>query len=155
MAANIGGVRIERVSGYHDQRGALLPFLDLERPFWTEPVAYGYLYTVRPGRIKGWGMHRRQVDRYFVLSGHLRVVLFDGRDGSATKGNFCEFFFTPKTPGLLRIPIGVWHATQNWGATLGRVANFPTARYDPKDPDKSRIDPHSGTIAFDWNLRDG
>lgn len=57
--------------------------------------------------------------------------------------------------GLLHIPQGVWHATQNWGPVLGRICNFGTARFDPKDPDKSRIDPHSGAIPFDWSLRDG
>ena len=155
MAAKIGGVRIARVAGHHDQRGSLLPFLDLGSSFWSEPVVYGYLFTTRPGRIKGWGMHRRQADRYFVLSGDLRVVLCDGRDGSPDKGHFCEFFFTRGSSGLLYIPPGVWHATQNWGRTLGRVANFPTVRYDPGDPDKYRLDPHDGGIPFDWRLRDG
>jgi dTDP-4-dehydrorhamnose 3,5-epimerase len=154
MGRNIAGVRIERVPGYHDHRGTLFPFLDFERPFWSEPVVHGYLFTIRPGRIKGWGMHKRQADRYFVLSGNLRVVLYDGRDDSPDKGNFCEIYFTPESTGLLHIPPGVWHATQNWGDSLGRVANFPTVRFDPQDPDKYRIDPKSGAIPFDWNLRD-
>jgi dTDP-4-dehydrorhamnose 3,5-epimerase len=151
----IAGVRIERVPGYHDHRGALYPFLDFERPFWSEPVVHGYMFTVRPGRIKGWGMHKRQADRYFVASGHLRVVLWDGRDESRDQKSFCELFFTPETAGLLYIPPGVWHATQNWGDSLGRVVNFPTVRFDPKDPDKYRIDPRSDAIPFDWSLRDG
>jgi dTDP-4-dehydrorhamnose 3,5-epimerase len=154
MARNIAGVRIERVSGHHDHRGALYPFLDFARPFWSEPVVHGYLFTLRPGRIKEWGMHKRQADRYFVVSGSLRVVLYDGRDDSPDKGNFCELHFTPESRGLVLIPPGVWHATQNWGGTLGRIANFPTVAFDSKDPDKYRIDPHSGAIPFDWGLRD-
>jgi dTDP-4-dehydrorhamnose 3,5-epimerase len=154
MARRIHGVRIERVPGYHDHRGALYPFLDFSRAFWSEPVVHGYLFTVQPGRIKGWGMHKRQADRYFVLSGDLRVVLCDGREGSPDRGHFCEFFFTPASTGLLYIPPGVWHASQNWGSTLARVANFPTVRFDPKDPDKYRIDPRSDEIPFDWRLPD-
>lgn len=157
-AARIAGVRVERVPGYHDHRGALYPFLDFSRPFWNapqEPVVHGYLFTIRPGRIKGWGMHRRQADRYVVASGHLRVVLHDGRDGSPDFGRFTEIHFTPETPGLVYIPQGVWHATQNYGKTLGRVFNLPTARFDSRDPDKYRLDPHTGPIAFDWSLRDG
>jgi dTDP-4-dehydrorhamnose 3,5-epimerase len=155
MAGNIAGVRIERLVQHDDHRGSLMPFLNFGSPFWSEPIVYGYRYTVRPGRIKGWGMHRRQTDRYFVESGNLRVVLFDGRDDSPDKGHFCQFFFSSSSPGLLLIPPGVWHASQNWGRTLVRVANFPTVRYDAKDPDKYRIDPHSGAIPFDWSLRDG
>lgn len=62
MARKIAGVQIERVAGYDDHRGTLFPFLDFERPFWTEPVVHGYLFTIRPGRIKGWGMHLRQAE---------------------------------------------------------------------------------------------
>jgi dTDP-4-dehydrorhamnose 3,5-epimerase len=155
MARRIAGVRIVRVAGYHDQRGSLLPFLDFESPFWSEPVVHGYVFTIRPGRIKGWGMHKRQADRYFVLSGNLRVVLWDGREDSPDKGSFCEFFFTAGSSGLLYIPPGVWHASQNWGRTLGRIVNLPTVRFDTGDPDKYRLDPHGGAIPFDWQLRDG
>ena len=155
MAKKIHGVRIARVPGHHDHRGALYPFLDFETSFWTEPVVHGYMFTIRPGRIKGWGLHWRQADRYFVASGHLRVVLHDAREDSPDRGHFCEFHFTPETAGLLFIPPGVWHATQNWGTTLGRIVNFPTVRFDPKDPDKYRLDPHGDAIAFDWSLRDG
>jgi dTDP-4-dehydrorhamnose 3,5-epimerase len=154
MARKINGVRIERISGHHDHRGALIPFLNFENPFWTDPVVHGYLFTIRPGRIKGWGMHKRQADRYFVVSGDLRVVLYDGREESPDQGNFCEFYFTGTHNGLVHIPPGVWHATQNWGKTLGRIANFPTVRFDPADPDKYRVDVHADTIPFDWQLKD-
>jgi dTDP-4-dehydrorhamnose 3,5-epimerase len=154
-SARIHGVRVRRVPGYHDHRGALFPLVDAADPFWAEPLVYGYLFTIRPGRIKGWGMHRRQADRYVVLSGCLRVVLHDGREESPDRGNFCELFFTPGSAGLVHIPPGVWHATQNWGTTLGRVLNLPTARHNPANPDKYRIDPASGEIPFDWRLRDG
>jgi len=155
MARRIAGVMVRRLHGYHDDRGALFSFVDREDPFWREPVVHGCLYTVEPGRIKGWGMHRLQADRYFVVSGDLRVVLFDGREGSPDRGNFCELFFTTNHNGLIYIPPGVWHATQNFGRTLGRILNLPTVAYDPVSPDKERIDPHSGEIPFDWRLRDG
>ena len=155
MARNIAGVRVERLAGYHDNRGSLVPFMDFSKPFWSEPIVHAYEFTLRPGRIKGWGMHRRQADRYFVQTGDLRIVLYDGREGSPTKGNFCQFWFAGNGWLLLYIPPGVWHATQNWGTTLGRIVNFGTARFDTADPDKARIDPHSSVIPFDWALRDG
>lgn len=151
----LAGVELERVAGHHDHRGSLLPFLDSRHHFWREPVIYGYSITVRPGRIKGWGMHRLQTDRYWVMSGRLRVVLYDDREDSATRGQFAQFHFTETSPGLLRIPPGVWHADHNWGETDACVVNFPTRPYDPAAPDKYRIDPHAGVIPFDWRLADG
>jgi dTDP-4-dehydrorhamnose 3,5-epimerase len=155
MARNIQGVRAERLAGYHDHRGALVPFMDFSKPFWSEPIVHAYEFTIRPGRIKGWGMHLRQADRYFVQAGDLRIALYDGREGSPTKGALCEFWFAENGYLLLYIPQGVWHATQNWGTTLGRIVNFGTERFDPADPDKSRIDPHGDVIPFDWTIRDG
>jgi dTDP-4-dehydrorhamnose 3,5-epimerase len=154
-SAPIEGVAVQRTRVYGDQRGALIPFMDLREPFWSEPVVYGYFITVRPGRIKGWGMHELQADRYFVAGAHLRVALFDGREQSPTRGNVHEIHFTPETPGLVRIPPGVWHADQNWGERDAIIVNYPTRAYDPDAPDKYRIDPHSGVIPFDWTVRDG
>jgi dTDP-4-dehydrorhamnose 3,5-epimerase-like enzyme len=56
---------------------------------------------------------------------------------------------------MLRIPTGVWHANQNWGDTDALFINFPTEPHSYESPDKYRIDPHDGTIPFDWSLPDG
>jgi hypothetical protein len=46
--------------------------INFDDPFWEEPIVYAYSFTVAPGRIKGWGMHRDQTDRYAALAGQLR-----------------------------------------------------------------------------------
>jgi dTDP-4-dehydrorhamnose 3,5-epimerase len=151
----IEGVRVELLTPHADHRGSLLEIMDPTKPFWDEPVVYAYRFTIKPGRIKGWGMHKRQADRYFVCSGELRVVLFDGREDSPSHGRLTQFSFADRVSGLVRIPPGVWHADQNIGDQEAIVINFPTRAFDRNDPDKYRIDPHSGEIAFDWTLRDG
>src|SRR5829696_4694164 len=94
----IHGVIVERTGMHADARGALVPFMDARELFWSEPVVYAYCFSIRPGRIKGCGMHEHQTDRYFVPFGHVRVALFDGRDGSPTVGAQHEVYFTPETP---------------------------------------------------------
>jgi dTDP-4-dehydrorhamnose 3,5-epimerase len=151
----IDGVVVKRLGPHVDHRGSLTAVLDVRDPFWAEPVVYAYEITINPGRIKGWGMHEHQADRYLVTTGSLRVVLFDGREGSPTAGAIVQLQFGERNPGLVLIPPGVWHADQNWGDTVARIVNFPTRAYDPETPDKHRIDPHGGVIPFDWTLRDG
>ena len=155
LPTGIEGVVLVRLTVHEDHRGSLSPVLDARHAFWVEPVVYAYCVSIRPGRIKGWGMHRTQTDRYYVARGSVRVVLFDGREGSRSSGELRQLYFTDATPGLLRIPPGVWHADQNWGDTDALIVNFPTHPYDPDAPDKERIDPHAGVIPFDWRLRDG
>src|SRR4051794_5120157 len=155
LSGTIEGVEVVRVNPIADGRGSLAPFLALSDEFWREPVVYAYSVMIRPGVIKGWGMHRLQADRYFVPSGDLRVVLYDGRVDSPTFENFQQIWFADRSAGLVRIPPAVWHADQNWGDRDAWLVNFPTQPYDPVYPDKFRIDPHGGEIRFDWRIKDG
>jgi dTDP-4-dehydrorhamnose 3,5-epimerase len=81
-SGEIEGVVSARAVVHGDHRGSLMETVNFDSPFWEEPVVYAYTITVAPGRIKGWGMHRHQADRYATLSGRLRVVLYDGRADS-------------------------------------------------------------------------
>jgi dTDP-4-dehydrorhamnose 3,5-epimerase len=155
LGVGLVGVEVERLITHADARGVLTPVIDVRRPFWSEPIVYAYRFSILPGRIKGWGKHDLQTDRYFVVSGSVRVVLFDGREDSDTAGSFAEVHVTDRTPAIVKIPPGVWHADQNWGEAEAHVINFPTHPYDPEHPDKYRIDPHGGAIPFDWSIRDG
>ncbi len=151
----IDGVRLHMLGPLQaDHRGSLLEVLDMRHPFWDEPIVYAYRISIRPARIKGWGMHKLQADRYLTLAGRLRVVLYDGRTQSPTYRQLAEFQFTDETPGLLLIPPGVWHADQNTGDRDAVLLNFPTRAYDRDQPDKYRIDVTGGEIPFDWTLRD-
>ena len=155
LPAKIQDVVYVRLAPLVDHRGSLVEVVDFETSFWDEPVVYAYSFTVRPGRIKGWGMHKLQADRYFVASGNIRVVLYDGREDSPTFGQTAQYYFSAASPGLLKIPPGVWHGDQNWGDHDAIVVNFPTRPYNRADPDKYRLDPQTSEIPFDWTLRDG
>ena len=128
--------------------------LDVRDPFWAEPVVYAYEFTINPGRIKGWGMHEHQADRYLVPPGTCASCCSTAARDRRPPGRV-QLQFGERNPGLVFIPPGVWHADQNWGDTVARIVNFPTRAYDPEKPDKHRIDPHGGVIPFDWTLRDG
>ena len=151
---SIDGVQLVRLRTLADHRGTLTQIMG-QAEMWAEPVVHAYRFTIRPGRIKGWGMHKLQADRYFIPDGDVRVALFDGRVDSATHERYDVFSFGLETPALLLIPPGVWHADQNTGSEDVEIVNFPTRAYDPEAPDKYRLDPHSGEIPFDWSLRDG
>jgi hypothetical protein len=86
-------------------------------------------------------MHKLQADRYFLVTGSVRTVLYDGRAESPTFDSFQEHHMTASAPALLLIPPGVWHASQNWGEDEAAIVNFPTRPYDREEPDKYRIDP--------------
>jgi dTDP-4-dehydrorhamnose 3,5-epimerase len=151
----IEGVEVVHLQRHVDHRGSLIEAINVAQNFWREPIVHCEYVVTAPGRIKGWGMHKKSYDRYVAAHGRVRVVLFDGRTGSPTYENFAQFHFGDEAPGLLRIPPGVWHANQNYGETDAVILVFPTLTYQHSEPDKYRLDPQSGEIPFDWTLKDG
>jgi dTDP-4-dehydrorhamnose 3,5-epimerase len=155
LGTEIEGVLYARSTPQVDHRWTLTKVVNFDNDFWDEPVVYSYCFTIRPAQIKGWGMHLKHADRYFLCAGSVRVVLHDGRVRSPTYGAFAGFHLTEESRGLLLIPPGVWHGDQNWGDRDAVMLNFPTVPFDHANPDKHRIDPSSGSIPFDWLLPDG
>jgi dTDP-4-dehydrorhamnose 3,5-epimerase len=132
------------VSFYHlpiqiDERGSVRELFDLRWGWNGEPLVYVYCFSLRPGVIKGWAMHKLHADRYYLLSGEMEVVLYDERPDSPTKGLVSKFVLSEYQPRLINIPAGVWHADRNLGSQEAVGINFPTRPYDHAHPDKYRL----------------
>jgi dTDP-4-dehydrorhamnose 3,5-epimerase len=99
------------------------------------PVVQVHTTTTFPGRIRAWGLHQRSTDRLFVVGGLVKIVVFDGRLDSPTKGRVNEFTVSEKNPGLLIVPPNLYHGWKNIGTTEAIIINMPTAMYDYDHPD--------------------
>ena len=54
------------------------------------PVVHSYQSRLFPGAIGAWSCHAKSIDRLFVNQGHVKLVLFDGRDESPASGMACR-----------------------------------------------------------------
>jgi dTDP-4-dehydrorhamnose 3,5-epimerase len=106
--------------------------------------------TIRPGQIKGFVLHRTYSDRLFFSLGTVKVVLYDDRDGSSTRGMLNELFFSEHNRGNLVIPMNVWHAVQNVGSTDSLFVNCPTKPYNHADPDKWSLSRDNDLIPYSF-----
>lgn len=122
-----------------DERGTVFEMFDLRWKWHVDPLVFAYTFSIRPGMIKGWGMHKLHDDRYCILSGELLLVLFDDRSDSPTRGLVAKIVLSEYRRQLINIPAGIWHANQNIGGKDVVVVNFPTAPYDHAHPDKYRL----------------
>lgn len=133
------GVSFHGVTTQVDERGALY---ELFNPAWgwsDAPLVYAYTTSIRPGVIKGWGMHKEHEDRYFIMSGEMEVVLYDARPDSPTLGLVSQIAMSEANRGLINIPAGIWHADRNLGSKDVVFINFPTVAFNHDDPDKYRL----------------
>lgn len=150
----IEGVAIKKLSPIPDERGRLMEMLrvddDLFRGFGQV-----YLTTAYPGVVKAWHYHKLQYDNFIVVSGMMKVVLYDARTESKTFGYVEEYFMGVHNPMLLQIPPEVYHGFKCISDTEAMVINIPTEPYNRKHPDEYRLDPHSPDIPYSWERKDG
>lgn len=150
----IDGAALHPLTMHCDERGNLMEILRSDAPHF-ERFGQAYMTTAYPGVTKAWHYHKKQTDNFTVLTGMMKVVLYDAREGSTTRGEVNEFFLGERRRALLTIPPGVYHGFKCIGPTEAIVVNLPTEVYNPEDPDEFRLDPHDNDIPYDWARRDG
>ena len=150
----IDGVRIKNLKVIPDERGRLSEILRNDDAVY-EKFGQVYVTTAYPGVVKGWHYHRVQSDNMAVVKGMMKIVLYDSRDNSPTKGEVNEFFAGVYNPILIHIPPLVYHGFKCIGTEEAIVVNVPTEKYNYENPDEYRIDPHNNDIPYDWNLKEG
>ena len=142
------GVSFREIPTHVDDRGTVAEMFDLRWGWHPDPLVFVYTFTVRPGKIKGWGLHKLHEDRYFLLQGEMEVVLYDERDDSPTRGLVARIYLSELSRRLMNIPAGVWHADHNIGTRDAVVVNFPTIPYDHANPDKYRLPLENDRIPY-------
>lgn len=116
-------------------------------------IEFGEIYfsSVYPGVIKGWHKHREMTLNYACIHGRIKLVLFDDREGSPTKGEIMEIFLGPDNYSLVQIPPGLWNGFKGMGDSAAIVANCATHPHDPRR--SIRLDPFDNDIPYSWDVR--
>jgi dTDP-4-dehydrorhamnose 3,5-epimerase len=154
-ATPLEGVLQRRARTHVDDRGTLVEMLDPRWGWHPSPIVYAYTFTERPGSAKGWAIHKKHEDRYFLVSGELELVLYDVRPDSATCGKLWTVVLTELDRSIINIPAFVWHATRNLGTADAVVVNFPTIPYDHDAPDKYRLPLDTPLIPYAFGTSTG
>ena len=94
-------------------------------PTTTHFQGFGEIYfsTVNPGAVKGWHIHRQMTLNYACVSGLVKLVLYDDRAGSPTRGQLQELFVGDSNYVLVRIPPMVWNGVKGLGSAPAMIAN--------------------------------
>jgi dTDP-4-dehydrorhamnose 3,5-epimerase len=150
----IAGVELKELKLIPDERGWLMEVLRSDDALFDN-FGQCYVTAAYPGVVKAWHYHRLQTDHFCVLTGMAKVVLYDSREDSPTRGEVNEFFLGERKRCLLKIPNLVYHGFKNIGTGECLVLNIPTELYNYSEPDEHRVDPHSGEIPYDWGRQDG
>ncbi len=150
----IDGVNIKKLKVISDERGNLMEILRADDDQFSK-FGQVYITTAYPGVVKAWHFHHLQDDNMTVLQGMVKIVLYDERETSPTKGLVNEFFMGINNRVLIHIPKEVWHGFKCISDTEAMIVNIVTECYNYEKPDEYRKPPHDSAIPYDWSRQDG
>ncbi|HXG87104.1 MAG TPA: dTDP-4-dehydrorhamnose 3,5-epimerase family protein [Vicinamibacterales bacterium] len=150
----IDGVKVKSLRVIPDERGWLMEILRADETDLFTKFGQVYISATYPGVVKAWHYHRVQTDNFVCMTGMVKLVLIDTREGSPTKGAVNEFFLGHEQRQLVQVPALVYHGWKCISPEMATVLNLPTEPYSYDQPDEYRLEPH-GTLPYDWTRQDG
>ena len=143
----IDGVLINPLKQILDERGKIMHMLRNDDECF-EKFGEIYFSFVYPGVVKGWHLHKKMKLNYAVPYGKIKLVLYDDRKDSPSRGELMELFIGVEDYKLVSIPTMVWNGFKGLGNTISIVANCATLPHDPEEI--VRLDPFLNDIPYDW-----
>ena len=145
----IQGIEIIKKNQIVDDRGVILHMLRVDDKNYKK---FGEIYfsTINPNKIKAWHFHKLMTLNYAVVHGSIKLVLYDDRDESKTKGTIQEIMLSNENHYLVSIPPKIWNgfcSSNNKHAILANCSDIPHDKEeiirlpfdDPKFPYKWKI----------------
>jgi len=146
----IDGVQVIPLKRIPDERGTIYHMLKRTDPHFTN---FGEIYfsTVYQGVVKGWHLHRNMTLNYACIFGRIKLVIYDERDGSSTKGELMELFLGTDSYSLVVVPPGLWNGFKGMAPNYSIVADCIDIPHS--EADSVRLDPADARIPYDWAIK--
>jgi dTDP-4-dehydrorhamnose 3,5-epimerase len=146
----IQGVKISKRQQIIDERGKIMRMLRNDDDAFTK---FGEIYfsCTFPGSIKAWHIHKEMTLNYSIIYGKIKLVLYDDRKKSKTKGKIQEIFLSTENYSLVTVPPLIWNGFKAIGNETSIVANCSDIPHDTKEIMRKKFDDTS--IPYDWGIK--
>jgi dTDP-4-dehydrorhamnose 3,5-epimerase len=128
----IQDVEIKPLKIFRDDRGGVMHMMRCDDGIFKK---FGEVYfsVVNPGIVKGWKKHLKMTQHFAVPKGDIKLIIYDDRVGSATRGEVQQISAGENNYQLVRIPPLVWYGFRAEGKLPAMVANCSDIPHDPKE----------------------
>ena len=146
----IDGVVVTPLRQIFDERGKVMHMLREDSPVFTR---FGEIYfsCVYPGAVKAWHMHKLMTLNYAVIAGEVKLVIYDDRAGSRTRGVVQELFLSPENYCLVTVPPLLWNGFKGIRDSVAMLANCATLPHDASEIE--RKPPSDPSIPYNWGMQ--
>ena len=143
----IEGVRIIKKKVITDDRGKILHMLKNTDDGFNKfgEIYFSYVY---PKKIKAWHIHKKMTLNYIAAYGKIKLVLYDDRDNSKSKGALQELTLSSDNHLLVSIPPMIWNGFTSADDNLAVLANCSDIPHDKNEI--LRVDFDNPKIPYKW-----
>lgn len=147
----IQGVTLTELRQIGDERGAVLHMMRCDAPEFTR-FGECYFSEVLPGAVKAWKRHRIQTQNLAIPVGRIRMVIFDDRPSSPSRGQVQEIELgRPDAYLRLQIPPGLWYGFSCIGGVPALLVNCADVPHDPDESERCPLD--DARIPYKWETQ--
>tara|TARA_B100000989_G_scaffold49912_1_gene32900 strand:- start:9829 stop:10272 length:444 start_codon:yes stop_codon:yes gene_type:complete len=147
MGKNIKGIVVTPLKIISDDRGSVMHMLRSDSKIFNN---FGEIYfsTILNNKIKAWHLHKEATLNYACIFGKVKLVLFDDRKNSDTKGIYQEIFLSPQNYSLITIPPNIWNGFKGLYDKHSIIANCLNLPHNEKE--MVRLDRNDAKFDYTW-----
>jgi len=146
---SIEGVKLIEKKVISDDRGKILHMLRNDDENFKK---FGEIYFsyVDPNQVKAWHIHKKMTLNYVAAYGKIKLVLYDDRKKSSTKGRTQEIILSNENHLLVSIPPMIWNGFCSADNNVAVLANCSDIPHDPQEIERLAYDDPK----FKYNWKD-
>ena len=135
----IEGLKIYDLSIFNDERGSLLHILSTKI---NPDFIFGECYAseTKPKIVKAWKRHNKISQNLAVISGKIKLVIFDTRNESSSYNNSFVIELSRENYKLVHIPKGLWYGFKCVSKTNGIIINCIDMPYDNAESETKSVE---------------
>ena len=144
----IEGIQIIKKKVILDDRGKILHMLRSDEDNFTK---FGEIYFsyVKKKKIKAWHLHKKMTLNYAAAFGKIKIVLYDDREESKTRGEIQEIFLSNENHELISIPPMIWNGFASANDNVAVLANCSDIPHDTSEIVRLNFD--DPKFPYDWS----
>tara|TARA_B100000530_G_scaffold333593_1_gene281899 strand:- start:1416 stop:1853 length:438 start_codon:yes stop_codon:yes gene_type:complete len=143
----IQDVIISKKKQFIDDRGKIMHMLRNDEDIFK---SFGEIYfsCIFQYKVKAWHLHKKMTLNYSVIHGEIKLVLFDDRAKSSTKGLVQEIKLSPENHCVVTVPPLIWNGFISLYKGTSIVANCSDIPHDINEI--IRKDFNDTSIPYRW-----
>lgn len=144
----IDGVTITKLKQINDEKGAVFHVIKNDSETFFS-FGEAYFSKINEDVIKGWKFHKEMKQNFCVPFGRLKLVLFDNRANSESRGEVNEIILDDEENYIrVTVPENIWYSFKCISNDYCLLLNIANIKHDKSE--SLEMDLYNDKIPYEW-----